>query len=181
MVARFESTWTTHAEMRAEKASTSLRREIGSFVSSRIESCTRSCPRMRTAGPLPFGSWALEMMRSARRIGRGPGSGRRTFRLAKFCFCVFNVNILVRLQGLQAAAARTPWISSARCSTRPACALRPPDVYCVGRATSPRRSAFLSPTATRRRLVCSSPGSPSSSRSASRRAIRRRGGAPKAG
>ena len=127
MVARFGFMWTTRAEMRAEKVSTSLRREIGSFAFSRIVSCTRSCPRQRIGGPLLYGSWATTP--SARRTGLVLSYGRRTFHLVNFVSVLFNVNILVRLQGLQAAAARTPWISSARCSTRPACALRPPDVY----------------------------------------------------
>jgi hypothetical protein len=80
MAARFGFMWT--ATTRKEKASTSLRREIGSFVFSRTASCTRSCQRMRIVGLLPFGSWATTP--SARRTGLVLSYGRRTFRLVNF-------------------------------------------------------------------------------------------------
>ena len=88
MAARFGFMWT--ATTRKEKASTSLRREIGSFVSSRTASCTRSFQRPRIGGPLLYGSWATTP--SARRIGLVLGFGRRTFRLVKFLlFIMINV------------------------------------------------------------------------------------------
>ena len=91
MAARFGFMWT--ATTRKEKASTSLRREIGSFVFSRTASCTRSFQRMRTAGPLLYGSSATTP--SARRTGLVLSYGRRTFHLVNFV-SVINVNILVK-------------------------------------------------------------------------------------
>ena len=100
MVARFGFMWTTRAEMRAEKVSTSRLPVIVWSASSRIVSYTRSCPQPRRDGHLLYGSLATTP--SARRTGRAPGSGRRTFRLVNFVSVLFNVNILVRLQGLRA-------------------------------------------------------------------------------
>ena len=110
MVVRFGFMWMATAEKAsttAEKASTYRLPVIVWSASSRTASCTRSCQRMRTAGPLRCGSWATTP--SARRIGLVLSYGRRTFRLVNFV-SVINVNILVRLQGLQAAAARIPWL-----------------------------------------------------------------------